>query len=248
MWPKPIGQSETAVLEFGRDQRIRYQGSRACLIAFCLLVLLIQSMVQAGSLHYAPVTGSITSNFGWRSDPMHGGSRFHSGVDIAAAQGTPIYATQAGQVVYSGRYKGYGNVVVLYHGDQLYTLYGHAAYNYVQQGEMVRRGQAIAAVGSTGRSTGPHLHFEVHQNKQYVDPLKYLNYMNQFQTSGLDVASVTPAPRIAQAPAPKVAQAPAPILRRVEADGGVTYLQNTPVRRGKGVQVISGNSVKMVNF
>lgn len=202
-----------------------------------LLLILLQPAAHAENIRYAPVTGHITSSFGWRSDPMHGGRRFHSGVDIGASHGSPIYATQAGQVVYSGRYKGYGNVVVVYHGSRLFTLYGHTARNYVKKGDNVRRGQVIAAVGSTGRSTGPHLHFEVHQNKQYVDPLRYLNYISR--APNLDVTSVEKAPRLARA------QAPA--LRRVEPDG-VTYLRNRHAGSGGGVQLIQGNNVRTVSF
>ncbi|MEB3286785.1 MAG: M23 family metallopeptidase [Vampirovibrionales bacterium] len=136
------------------------------------------SSVQAKSPEFAPVSGQVTSSFGWRNDPLGGGNRFHSGLDIAAPQGSPVYAPQNGYVVFSGPYKGYGNVVVLDHGYGLYTLYGHASTLYVSKGQAVRYGQTIAAVGSTGRSTGPHLHFEVHQAGQYVNPVNYLAWLS----------------------------------------------------------------------
>ncbi len=131
---------------------------------------------SAASL-FAPVGGTITSQFGWRTDPFNGSHRFHSGIDIAAAAGTPVYVPQNGIVVFAGNYGGYGNVVVIDHGYDLYTLYGHTSTYYVRPGQSVYRGQAIAAVGSTGRSTGPHLHFEVHQKRQYVNPMAYLSYL-----------------------------------------------------------------------
>ena len=105
--------------------------------------------------------------------------RFHGGIDIAANTGAPVYATQAGVVMFSGFYRGYGNVVVLNHGNSLYTLYGHNSRLLVQAGQAVYRGQTISLVGSTGHSTGPHLHFEVHYNQQYLSPLSYLAYIQQ---------------------------------------------------------------------
>lgn len=149
-----------------------------CLAAVLLLQLCVGLLpAQAQPLAYAPVSGQLSSGFGWRTDPINGSNRFHAGVDIAAPSGTPIYAPQNAKVAYSGTYKGYGNVVVLDHGYGLYTLYGHTSTYYVRAGEFISQGQVIAAVGTSGRSTGPHLHFEVHQNGQYVNPLSYLAYM-----------------------------------------------------------------------
>ena len=124
---------------------------------------------------FAPVVGTLTSPFGWRIDPFNGNRHFHYGIDLAAPYGTPIYAAQAGIVTYSGPFAGYGNVVAIYHGGTLFTLYGHTSHYFVQRGDRVRRGQLIAAIGSTGRSTGPHLHFEVHDNHTYVNPIQYLS-------------------------------------------------------------------------
>ena len=133
----------------------------------------LAGMPQARAV--APVTGQITSPFGWREDPINGTSRFHAGVDIAAETGTPVLAAQAGYVVFSGTYGGYGEAIVLDHGHTLYTLYGHNSERLVTAGQYVSPGQIISRVGSTGRTTGPHLHFEVHYNRQYVEPLAYLN-------------------------------------------------------------------------
>lgn len=94
--------------------------------------------------------------------------------------------------MYSGNYKGYGNVVVLNHGNSLYTVYGHNSQLLVQAGQSVYRGQTISLVGSTGRSTGPHLHFEVHYKQQYLNPVTYLSYLQQ---SGPMIAQARPQTR-----------------------------------------------------
>ncbi|MGF1535048.1 MAG: murein hydrolase activator EnvC family protein [Elainellaceae cyanobacterium] len=121
-----------------------------------------------------PTNGRVTSRFGWRVHPILGSRRFHSGIDFGASQGTPIRAADAGRVLFAGWYGGYGRAVVINHGDGITTLYGHASRVYVSEGETVTRGQAIAAVGSTGLSTGPHLHFEVRRNGAPVNPAAYL--------------------------------------------------------------------------
>lgn len=121
-----------------------------------------------------PIRGAIRSVFGPRRDPINGRHRFHQGVDIAATRGTPIAAAAAGTVVFSGRNKGYGNMVMIEHADGRRTLYAHAESLFVRAGDQVRAGQQIAAVGSTGHSTGPHLHFEVREGNQAVNPLSVL--------------------------------------------------------------------------
>ncbi len=118
----------------------------------------------------APVEGRITSNFGVRTDPLNGQQRSHHGIDIAAPRGTPIGAAAAGTVVFVGPRGGYGNTVIIEQTDGKQTLYAHADQLLVNVGETVQAGQTIATVGSTGRSTGPHLHFEVRENGQAVDP------------------------------------------------------------------------------
>ena len=117
-----------------------------------------------------PVTGRVTSRFGARLDPLTGTRSAHLGLDVAAASGTPIRAPAGGVVVAAGPRGGYGNAVEIDHGGGLVTLCAHASDLLVFAGDFVEAGQAIATVGSTGRSTGPHLHFEVRQGGQAVDP------------------------------------------------------------------------------
>lgn len=120
---------------------------------------------------HLPLRGRISSQFGTRRDPLQGGHRQHGGLDIAAPRGTAIAAAAPGKVVFAGRRGGYGNLVEIEHADGRRTRYAHAEKILVTPGEQVERGQAVATVGSTGRSTGPHLHFEVRENGSTVDPL-----------------------------------------------------------------------------
>ncbi len=121
-----------------------------------------------------PCAGEITSGFGWRTHPILGYERFHAGLDIGADYGTTIYAADSGTVIFAGWYGGYGNAVIIDHGGGITSLYAHSSELYVSEGQTVRRGAAIAAVGSSGLSTGPHLHFEIRENGEPVDPLAYL--------------------------------------------------------------------------
>ncbi|MEM0950877.1 MAG: M23 family metallopeptidase [Cyanobacteria bacterium P01_H01_bin.74] len=139
----------------------------------------MHSVAWTERLAFAPVKGKLTSGFGWRSDPFTKRQKFHSGIDIAAPQGQSVFAPQSGFVMFSGQHGGYGNVVVLGHGNQLFTLYGHNQEILVQQGQQVFAGQPIARVGRSGNATGPHLHFEVHFRKQYVDPKVYLKALEK---------------------------------------------------------------------
>lgn len=116
-----------------------------------------------------------TSSFGVRSDPFHGNARMHAGMDMAAPQGTPIYATADGFVGRAERtFGGYGNLVELLHGRGLETRYGHLSQILVRQGQRVHRGDLIALMGSTGRSTGSHLHYEVRIDGHAVNPMPFL--------------------------------------------------------------------------
>ena len=121
-----------------------------------------------------PISGPITSEFGWRTHPIFGTSRFHSGLDIGGDYGMPIYAAAGGTVIYAGWISGYGNAVIIDHGGGVTTLYGHNDSLNVSEGESVAQGQVIAMCGSTGNSTGPHCHFEVRENGEPVSPYGYL--------------------------------------------------------------------------
>lgn len=121
-----------------------------------------------------PVKGVLSSAYGMRKDPITGDEKFHHGMDIAAAEGSPIYPTAPGRVVFSGLRPGYGNVVEVLHADGTITRYAHNQKNLVTQGDAVTKARPIAYVGSTGRSTGPHLHFEVLKDGSAVDPERYL--------------------------------------------------------------------------
>ena len=121
-----------------------------------------------------PVDAEITSGFGYRMHPILGYQKFHSGLDFGSDSGSTIRSAAAGVVIYGQWYGGYGNTVIVDHGSGFTTLYGHAEGFYVAEGATVQKGQPIAAVGSTGLSTGPHLHFEVRQNGEPIDPVPYL--------------------------------------------------------------------------
>ncbi|WP_225225445.1 M23 family metallopeptidase [Komarekiella delphini-convector] len=133
-------------------------------------------VLNNGRIAFPTAPGSpVTSEFGWRTHPITGDRKFHAGMDFGAAEGTPIYTVDAGRVVFAGDKGGYGKAVIIQHQRGLSTLYGHASQLYVQQGQQVVRGQMIAAVGSTGFSTGPHLHFEVQVNGVAQNPRPYLH-------------------------------------------------------------------------
>lgn len=121
-----------------------------------------------------PTTGPISSGFGWRNAPIEGASETHQGIDIASNIGVPVVAAADGKVVKSGWEAGYGNIVQLDHGNGIETIYGHNSQLVVTTGQSVKKGQLIAYVGSTGVSTGPHVHYEVRVNNSAVDPMKYL--------------------------------------------------------------------------
>ncbi len=122
-----------------------------------------------------PVPGSnLGSHFGFRIDPITGRSALHTGLDFQAESGTPILAAAGGVVVVQENHGAYGNMVEIDHGNGLITRYAHASSVFVKKGDLVKRGQKIAAVGSTGRSTGPHLHFEVLADGSPQDPQKFL--------------------------------------------------------------------------
>lgn len=165
-------QNDKAALKAAQAQLVRDSEEIATLIR--QKVAASTGAVRGTGVFVFPVNGRITSGFGYRRHPILGTSRLHAGVDFGAPQGTTIYAADAGRVIYSGWYGGYGRTVVVDHGGGITTLYAHASRLFVSVGQSVGQGQVIAAVGSTGLSTGPHLHFEVRQNGRPVNPMAYL--------------------------------------------------------------------------
>ena len=135
------------------------------------------------------VEGFVGSGFGMRADPFTGQLAMHAGIDFAAPVGTPIYAAAGGVVASAERHPEFGNVVRIDHGNGLQTLYAHTMRFIVKAGDIVRKGQQIGFVGTTGRSTGPHLHFEVHVNGVPQNPLRYLASAKP----GSPLASLAPA-------------------------------------------------------
>lgn len=121
-----------------------------------------------------PAEGPITSPFGWRTHPIFGTQRYHSGIDIGADYGDAVLAADGGVIIFADWMGGYGKAVIIEHGNGISTLYGHNSELVVSEGQRVRKGEMIAQVGSTGYSTGPHLHFEVRQDGSPVSPMNYL--------------------------------------------------------------------------
>ena len=128
---------------------------------------------SAGAYIY-PVNGPITSHYGYRVHPIRGTTRLHTGMDFGVGYGVPILSADNGVVIHSGWYGGYGNTVIVDHGGGFTTLYAHASSLAVSAGQTVKQGQMVSRVGSTGFSTGPHLHFEVRYNGNPINPLSRL--------------------------------------------------------------------------
>jgi murein DD-endopeptidase MepM/ murein hydrolase activator NlpD len=133
----------------------------------------------------APHAPGVSSGFGPRADPFTGEASHHAGVDVPAAMGAPIVAAFGGTVVRAGERGGYGNAVEIDHGGGVHTLYAHASQLRVKEGDVVRPGDLIAEVGSSGRSTGPHLHLELRENGRPVDPAPALKaYRERAEEAG----------------------------------------------------------------
>jgi murein DD-endopeptidase MepM/ murein hydrolase activator NlpD len=124
------------------------------------------------------INGWFSSNFGYRIDPFTGLQSFHEGIDFPANTGTDVVAAASGKVVAAGWHPQYGKIVEIDHGNGLVSVYAHASQVFVNEGDLVMRGQRIALVGSTGRSTGPHLHFEVRLNGVPQNPARFLSASN----------------------------------------------------------------------
>jgi len=181
---RPAGQGGPEVREYnmsaaeiqGQMQLLTRQlEERSERLSFLESLLLQQSLSKSTLPSGSPVNASYnSSSFGWRVDPFTGQMAFHEGLDFMAEAGMPIYAAASGIVVAAENVPDYGNMVKVDHGSGVETRYAHASRMLVRAGERVKKGQLIAEVGSTGRSTGAHLHFEVRLNGVALDPRKYL--------------------------------------------------------------------------
>ena len=121
-----------------------------------------------------PVRGAVSSGYGLRSDPFNGSTSVHEGIDISTSRGEPVLATADGKVLLSGWAGEYGRAIEIVHNDRYVTLFGHLQETLVKEGQVVRRGDRVGLVGSTGRSTAPHLHYEVRVDGRPVNPLEYI--------------------------------------------------------------------------
>lgn len=123
---------------------------------------------SSSSLYIWPVNGKFTSGFGKR------GGKLHDGIDVSAPRGTEVIASRTGKVIHAGRLSGYGNLVVLKHDENYFTAYAHLTKIFVKKGAFVKQGKKVGTVGNTGKSRGPHLHFEIRYKTKPIDPLKFL--------------------------------------------------------------------------
>ena len=169
-------KQDRGALEAAEDQLSRDSENIAALIQERLAEQArsnIAAVLPSTGLMGYPCNGPITSPVGDRMHPILGYVRFHAGLDFGADYGSPIFAAKVGTVILAGWYGGYGQAVLIDHGGGVTTLYGHTSDLYVSEGDTVQRGQAIATIGSSGLSTGPHLHFEVRVSGEPVNPLSY---------------------------------------------------------------------------
>ena len=170
------GSLSMAQLQAALDELEHVTGKRADLMTVIESRLFDQKIKKMMMPTQHPVAGgSMGSAYGWRIDPITGGSALHTGLDFQADPGTSIFAAAAGIVVLQEFHAAYGNMIEIDHGNQLSTLYAHASRTFVKKGDLIKRGQKIAEVGTTGRSTGPHLHFEVLVQGVPQDPQKFLS-------------------------------------------------------------------------
>jgi murein DD-endopeptidase MepM/ murein hydrolase activator NlpD len=172
----PLSEAELQVKIAELMEKIEFSTERLSSIEAKLLQ---QSVLKNTLPNSSPVAAAFnSSSFGWRIDPFNGHKAFHEGLDFMAAAGAPIYAAAGGIVSTAEQTPDYGKIVKIDHGSGLETRYAHASKLFVRAGERVEKGQKIAEVGSTGRSTGPHLHYEIRLAGNPLDPRKYLKAGN----------------------------------------------------------------------
>lgn len=183
-------------LQLALDELEQLTGQRVDLMTVVESRLFDQKMKKMMVPTQHPVAGgSLGSSYGWRVDPITGQSALHTGLDFQADPGTTIFAAAAGVVVTQEYHPAYGNLVEIDHGNDLVTRYAHASRVFVKKGDLVKRGQRLAEVGTTGRSTGPHLHFEVMVQGVPQDPQKFLNAGSKLGGSAT-VTALSPASKV----------------------------------------------------
>lgn len=168
-----------------------------------------------------PLYGRVTSQFGWRRDPKGRGRRMHSGIDIAAAPGRTVRAAGKGTVRFAGRSADYGLMVEILHPDGHRTRYAHMNALYVKRGHNIEGGDPVGAVGNTGRSTGPHLHFELRHGRKAVDPAVIA--INFAQPVDAQVVQKGPVLRVPGVPRDRVAQTTTSLISRVRDVATMVY-------------------------
>lgn len=184
------------------DELERLTGQRTDLLTVMESRLIDQHLKKMMVPTQMPVNAPVGSRFGWRVDPFTGRQALHTGLDFQAQVGAPIVAAAGGVVVTSEHHPEYGNMVEIDHGNGLVTRYGHASRLLVKKGDLIKRGQQVAMVGSTGRSTGPHLHFEVMVQGVHQDPQRFLAGGPRQPAQAPHAAAPAPAQKVAQAGVP----------------------------------------------
>ncbi len=180
--PAPASEESMTVKDFVAElgRLDAYLKGREDLFSGIEILLHGHHMQQQMSPSGRPLlNGWLSSGFGPRTDPMTGKRDFHPGIDFAGKRGDPVVAVAAGIVTWSGKRRGYGNVVEIKHGNGYLTRYAHNRENLVHVGEMISKGQVIAHLGSTGRSTGPHVHFEVIHDGKIVNPQRFISRLDK---------------------------------------------------------------------
>lgn len=183
-----------------------------------------------------PVANSESSGFGWRNDPIRHRPRFHSGTDFRGRRGTPVLAAGDGIVVFAGRKGGYGNLIELDHGGGLITRYAHLRRIAIDEHTIVTGGQQIGEIGSTGRATGPHLHFEVRVDGRPIDPVTALTVAELARTSPAtaQIAAFALAPEV-QA---QLSSAIDPPKTKADKKADKSKHESRPERRGRAKRVV----------
>lgn len=177
----PSEEAESTPINFGGsiDDMFALLDDRQQQLGVLENVLMTTHMEDEASPEGRPIKGGwISSFFGKRTNPFSGNTELHKGMDFAGKSGSKVYAVAGGVVTWSGPRYGYGNLVEISHGNGYVTRYGHNASNLVKVGEAVKKGHVVALMGSTGRSTGPHVHFEVLKKGRQIDPLRFVQARN----------------------------------------------------------------------